>query len=322
MQIGRFEEVPLQLLWPHEANDFTPWLFENIEVLASAIGRDITALQREKLVGTFKLDILAEDKMGPVVVENQLYGTDHDHLGKVLTYLTNLDAKTAIWLTAEARPEHIKAVIWLNESTADDTSFFLVKVRAYKLGEQAAPMFSVLVGPSEEGKRFGEEKKEIAQRHTDRRSFWSGLLDRAKAKTQLHANISPSIENWVSASAGHSFVGWNYVILMKDARVELYLSNPAAHINKSCFDSLFAKKTEIEAAFGKPLQWDRLDGKNATRIWHPIGMGGLLDQPDWDAIQDQMIETMIRLHAAISPHLKGAVQAAQAAALTSPPEIL
>ena len=95
-QIGRLETVPLRTLWPNEAYDFTTWLADNLELLAQAIDMDLTLVEREAPAGPFSADILAEDGNGnSVVVENQLERTDHDHLGKLITYLSNLDAKTA-----------------------------------------------------------------------------------------------------------------------------------------------------------------------------------------------------------------------------------
>jgi hypothetical protein len=35
--------------------------------------------------------------------------SDHDHLGKVLTYLISVDASAAIWICEDPRPEHIDA---------------------------------------------------------------------------------------------------------------------------------------------------------------------------------------------------------------------
>lgn len=98
--IGQIEIPPIRKAFPHEAAHFTTWLESNIERLAQRIGMQLTVVQREQKVGAFNVDLLCEDQDGnPVVIENQLKPTDHDHLGKLLTYLVNLDAAAAIWLT-------------------------------------------------------------------------------------------------------------------------------------------------------------------------------------------------------------------------------
>ena len=187
--IGKIERVPLRDVWKHEALDFTRWLEDNIDVLNEALDLNLSGPEREKDAGAFSVDLVAEDDKGnPVVIENQLERSNHDHLGKLITYTSALGAKTAIWIVADPRPEHVAAISWLNESGS--TSFYFVKVEAIKIGEsEAAPLLTQIVGPSEEGKEAGKKKKEMAERYTIRRRFWTGLLERAKQKTKLHSAI-------------------------------------------------------------------------------------------------------------------------------------
>jgi len=147
--IGKIQRLTLREVWKHEALDFTTWLQENLDVLNEAIGTTLVTAEREKDAGDFSVDLVAEDDTGKVVIiENQLEKSDHDHLGKIITYLTALEAKAAIWLVKEPRPEHVRAVAWLNESQA--AAFYLVKVEAIKIGQSdAAPLLTLITGPSE-----------------------------------------------------------------------------------------------------------------------------------------------------------------------------
>ena len=174
------ERVVLRELWKHEERGFSAWLETNLDMLSEAIGVSLSDPQREQLVGSFQVDLVAENENGErVIVENQLEATDHDHLGKLLTYLTNLDAKAAIWITSAPRPEHIRAIQWLNETTPNDVAFYLVRLAAYRIsGSDAAPLFTVIVGPSAESKSFGKQKKELAERHVLRLRFWEQLSQR------------------------------------------------------------------------------------------------------------------------------------------------
>lgn len=196
------------------------------------------------------MDLVAEDDASNrVIIENQLEATDHDHLGKLLTYLTNLDAKTAIWITKVPRPEHVKAVAWLNETTPDDVSFYLVRLDAFKIGDSdPAPLFTTIVGPSPEAKGFGQQKKDLAERHVLRLKFWETLLARAKQKgLMLHAARSPTKDSWISAGAGRSGVTFNYVVWMEDeTAVELYIDTGEKEENKKIFDTLASVKETIE----------------------------------------------------------------------------
>lgn len=307
MQISRLEPVPLRELWPNEAYDFSTWLAENLDFLGEALRMDLSLVEREAAAGTFSADILAEDEGSgsTVVVENQLERTDHDHLGKLITYLSNLDAKTAVWITPEPRVEHEQAVHWLNEMLPADMALFLVKIEAYRIEDSApAPLLTVVAGPSPEARQVGTQKKELAERHILRREFWTQLLERVKEKTPLHAQISPSKDNWISTGAGKSGLGYNYVIRMGDAQVELYIDQGNLEKNKLIFDTLYAQREKVEETFGKALEWQRLDDRRASRIRRVIPGGGLRDQERWAEIQEQMIGAMIRLERALKPEIR------------------
>ena len=102
MSIGKLESSQLRELWKHEERDFSAWLENNIETLSEVLEVSLSTVQRGKSAGSFQVDLVAEDGDGNlVIIENQLEQTDHDHLGKVLTYLTNIEAKTAIWNPAK-----------------------------------------------------------------------------------------------------------------------------------------------------------------------------------------------------------------------------
>ncbi len=313
--VGQLKKVPLNEVWKHEALEFTPWLANNIDVLGESLHLTLKVVEVEKTVGSFSLDILAEDGAGElVIIENQIYKTDHDHLGKVLTYFTNLNAKTAIWISSDPRPEHIRAMAWLNETAPDDLSFYLVRAEAYRIGDSPpAPLFSKIVEPSVESREIGHKKEELAERHIDRMQFWQELLARAKVRTQLHGNISPGKENWVSAGIGVGGLVFSYVILMSDARVELYIDRGAGldAQNKVIFDHLVAQRDELDRAFGAPLVWERLDERRACRISYLLGIGGLRDRSQWPAIQDAMVDAMIRFHAALAAAAMAAASGAK-----------
>src|SRR3954469_475192 len=141
--VGRLERVPLREVWPHEALDFTRWLEENTDVLSEVLDFELQNVERERAAGSFSVDLIGEDgDSRPVVIENQLERSDHDHLGKLITYLTAFDAARAVWIVADPRPEHVGAVTWLNESSS--SSFYLLKVEAVRiLGSPPAPLLTL-----------------------------------------------------------------------------------------------------------------------------------------------------------------------------------
>ena len=88
---------------------------------------DLAVIDREAPVGNFYLDLLARDlgSSKTVVIENQYNQTNHEHLGKLLTYAGGSDASTAIWISEEIQDEHRQALEWLNQRTDTETQFLL-----------------------------------------------------------------------------------------------------------------------------------------------------------------------------------------------------
>lgn len=306
MVIGKLQRVHLREVWRNEALEFTPWLQENIDVLNDVLDLSLSNAEREQSAGDFNVDLVAEDEAGnPVIIENQLEKSDHDHLGKLITYLTAINAKQAIWIVADPRPEHIGAISWLNESLA--ASFYLLKVEAVKIGDSPpAPLLTLIVGPSEESREVGVTKKELAERYDLRYHFWAGLLEKAKERTKLHSNISPGQHNFISTGAGKYGLYFQYNVRKHDAMVELYIDRgkDAEDENKEIFDTLYVSKEDIETEFGDTIEWKRLENRRACRIMKTIDLGGYRDEDKWPEIHNAMIDAMIRLEKTLKPHIE------------------
>ena len=148
MKLGKIKEVDIRSVWPHEQYDFSKWLAEeeNIRALGEEMNLSLTDVDTERFVGSYRCDIICKDELTgkSVLIENQLEQTNHDHLGKIITYASGLDASVVVWIVAKARDEHASAIEWLNKHTDDDVSFFLIEVHAYTIGDSApAPMFKI-----------------------------------------------------------------------------------------------------------------------------------------------------------------------------------
>lgn len=301
--IGRIERVPLREVWRHEAYDFTRWLETNVDILNEVLDVSLDNVERERAAGSFSVDLVADDENGnAVVIENQLERSDHDHLGKVITYLAAFQAKTAIWIVSEPRTEHVGAIVWLNESTAAD--FYLVKVEAVRIGESpAAPLLTLIAGPTPEAKQVGVQKHERAERHDLRQAFWEALLQRALPQTKLHSGVSAGADGWIAAGSGRSGIHFIYGIRRHDGAVRLYLEGSDAEQNHRNFDTLYADREAVELRFGGPLEWDRVENRKRCSIGVSTD-GGYKDDPStWPETQDRMIDAMVRLETALRPAL-------------------
>jgi hypothetical protein len=298
-QVGKLKRLDIREIWQHEARDFSTWLEENIDVLSDVLGTSLTVLQREEPAGAFKVDIIAQDEDGNrVIIENQLEKTDHDHLGKLVTYFTNLDAKKAIWLTSLPRPEHKRSIEWLNEVTPTDLEFYLVRMEAYQIDDsKPAPHFEIEAGPSPAVKERGKRKEVLSDIQSERKKFYKEIHAREQAREDLYSyNLEPT------RKAGFQFFYWIYP---DKWAVKFYMQSADKERNKQVFDHLYAEKEQIEKEFGDQLGWYRLDDSRTSRIEYVVkGEGLSADANRRLVIQDAMIDKQTDLIHAIYPHIE------------------
>jgi hypothetical protein len=296
-KIGKITKVPLRELWKKEDKDFTGWLEKNIESLNEVLGFDITIESREEKVGPFRVDLYGEDNNGKVIIENQLEKTDHTHLGQIITYLTNLDAKTAVWISKEPIEEHKKSIDWLNEVTPDDISFYLVQLEAIRIddGPIAAPLFTIIRKPSTNIKQIGAEKKEFAQRHLVRKEFWTQFIEEINKKSGMCKNVNPGTDSWLGVALGMSGVSMNFVVSKKYARSEIYINRGNKEENERIFDSFFKNKDKIEKEFGNELIWEKMEGNITSRIKYQLDGVDVFDKDDWDKMNEFIVDSGLRM---------------------------
>jgi len=240
-----------------------------------------------------------------VIIENQLEKSDHDHLGKLITYLAAFDAKVAIWIVAAARQEHIQAVSWLNENK--EANFYLIQIEGIKIGDSApAPLFTTIVEPSEELKRIGIVKQENTERHKLRFDFWSGLLTEFKKKDTLFQNISPSQYNWIGTSSGLRGVSYTFWLKKDSISIKLYIDRgkEAGEDNISIFNQLLENRIEIEDSLNFQINWLSLEEYRACVIDCEIASGGWqTNKKEWDIVIEDCINRMIQFKNVLQPYI-------------------
>ncbi|QYK49251.1 MAG: DUF4268 domain-containing protein [Phycisphaeraceae bacterium] len=311
--IGKIQRIPLRQVWRHEERDFSAWLCDNIDVLNEAIGLELAEPQRERAAGTFSVDLSGEDANGEAfIIENQLERSDHDHLGKLLTYAAAFNAKTAIWIVADPRPEHTSAVAWLNQCGA--TSFYLLRAEAIQIDDSKPALhLTRVIGPSDEIKAVGASKRETQVQHDAVRAFWHALLTAARETLPIHSNCSASSGNWVAASAGHRGMNFVYWIRRDSWKAGLEIYDDSAVWNKAAFDALLGHRQTIESDAGVSLDWERCEGQRGCKVTLSGDNGGYRSlEAAWPVIHCSMIEAMSRVSRAVVPHFRAVVSEANA----------
>ena len=154
IDVATLSSVDLRKVWPNEGSRLHAVARGSSGYFERGAGPRVgSSWKTEAPLGPFSVDILATDigRSGGVVIENQLERTDHDHLGKVLTYAAGHDAGVVVWIAKEMREEHRQAFDWLNQrSTASDTEFYGVVVQAVQIdGSRPAYLYDVVARPNE-----------------------------------------------------------------------------------------------------------------------------------------------------------------------------
>jgi len=147
-------------------------------------------------------------------------------------------------------------------------------------------------------------------RHSIRLAFWEYLLPPLARKTALFAHTSPSTDNWVNSRSGHSGIYYTFIITDAYVKVQLWIGKYKQAQNKQIFDHLHASKVAIEAAFGAPLVWERLDAKKSSRIDWVLSDVSVSNENDWDKIARFLTDGIVRMENAFTRPLKAATQAA------------
>ena len=182
MLLAELKDVAPRAVWEHEARDFTPWLAENLERLSQAIGIPLELEGTEVQVEQFAADVVAVDPEdgSRVLIENQLADSDHDHLGKILTYLAGVQAQTVVWVAPRFEEAHRSAVRWLNDHTVAPFAFFAVRVRVVQIADSPrALLFEVLEHPSAWDRRVrATVDRPRSERTKFRRVFWTYYAER------------------------------------------------------------------------------------------------------------------------------------------------
>lgn len=299
MNIGKLKEVDIRNLWKHEQYDFSEWLSqsENIKLLDDILGLTLTDITKEAYVGSYRCDIFAKDESSgiKVIIENQLEASNHDHLGKIITYASGLDAEVIVWIVKQAKEEHRSAIEWLNNNTNNNVNFFLIELHAYTIENSVpAPFFEVIEKPNGfiKNSKINGEQDNLNKSQSERLEFWNRfneiLIDRGKPFNVRKATT----DHWYDVALGTSEAHVSINLVNKESVVciDLYIND-----NKELFDSLYSKKDIIENDLGFNLIWDRLDNGKASRIKYKIKGLNYDNHSNYDELMNQVIDTAIKM---------------------------
>lgn len=300
--LDTLKKVELRDVWPHEALDFTKWLSEesNLAMLSSAVGIELELIETESSVGSFNVDIYAQE-VGTgrkVIIENQLEDTNHDHLGKVITYAAGKGAEIVVWVVAHARDEHRQAIEWLNQHTDSSFGFFLVEIELWSIGDSLpAPRFSVVEQPNEWTKTI-KLSEGLSETERVKLPYWTKYREIAQSTPEFLKVFNPqkpSRDHWTTLRCDTSAYHIALLIDTQHGRtgIEFYVPDDKeighkAIDNAALFErclGLAATPFDAKKASGLRFYKDGCKIKGNENAWP----GFISKQLDWALAMKQII---------------------------------
>ena len=293
--LGALTEVDLREAWNHEAHSFTPWLAANLDTLADKIGIPLELEGQEVPVETFAADILARNPLDDslVLIENQLEGTDHTHLGQIMTYLAGLDAHTVVWVARDFREPHLSALKWLNDHTVEPFAFFAVKVKAVRIGDSPiAPVFEVMVRPNHWERQLqaiAQETRQMSSLGQFRKEFWTYYVNRLpdeRARGQADAASS----RWRVLDG----MGLVVTIYLAQREVGVFIRGPRGVASVEVYEQLAPHLDRLQAITGADIGPPERGHYFVSAL-----KGKSADKDQWERLTDWLYTTANTYEAAL-----------------------
>lgn len=269
MEFGTLTKITdLHSVWENEAADFTPWLVEekNLKLLSEAIGVQISVIETESKVGNFSADVFAveEGTENKIIIENQLENTNHDHLGKLITYASGKGASIVIWIVKRARSEHRQAIEWLNNHTDEETAFFLVEIELYKIGDSLiAPNFNVVEQPNEWLKSM---KAQDSMKPADKikLAFWTAFKEYCLERPNFNFSLrKPATHHWYNFAIGK---GDFYIQLTANTQKKIISAGLLIKDDKELYNTLRDNEKEIESILGLKPKFSEANKESRMQV--------------------------------------------------------
>lgn len=296
MELGdlrKMTEADMKGIWPNETRDFSPWLADNISLLNDVLNIQIEIEELEGPVGSFKLDMSGLDGVSrrPVVIENQFGRSDHDHLGKLLTYAADRQAGIMIWVANDIQAAHRKAIDWLNRISPPEVSLYALELEILTIDQsRPAPRFTVVAGPPPSKRREVTPADQVTSRNRQYQQFFDRLKEKVTELQPGFTRARGLPQNWWGLGIGRTGFSLTAAFTM-DAkfRIEVYIDTGVKDDNERALANLDASRHLIEERIGHQLQWDYLPDSRGCRVYimtdGSIDEGGdrLQELIDWGA---------------------------------------
>ena len=260
------------------------------------------------LVGKYRADIIARDVNSErtIIIENQLEETNHDHLGKIITYASGLGAEIVIWVCNAITDEHRNAIVWLNEISNEQIAFFALEIELWRINESPpAPKFNIVCSPNEWAKTVKETSsiRTLSETKLLQKEFWDALKDYMEDNGTFLKLSKPRFRNYFGIALGRAGFGLNFTLNTHTDKLccEIYTNGKNAKI---AFSLLEKEKKDIEAIIGTSLSWQReVPRGQGCRIAH-YRDGDIRERDNWAEYFRWLKEYAEKFHKAFSKRIQ------------------
>jgi len=119
--------------------------------------------------------------------------------------------------------------------------------------------------------------------------FWTALIAAGSVQNVVWQDFEPKKFDWIRIpSRKVSAVDYYIVVNQRSIRMELLINTRSRKTNYKIFNRLLAQKPEVEAAFGKALEWKPFN--KVCKIMLKSGSGDYRERSDWP----QLIEPTVQ----------------------------
>ena len=324
-EIATLKKINLRDVWKDEGQ-FSDWLPENLSRLGDELGMALERSEREKAVGPFSADIICADQISKfdVVIENQFTRTDHDHLGKMITYASGLQSQIIIWVAPRFRDELRSAIDWLNDISGPETGFFGVVLEVFQISDSAyAPHFDIVARPNDwqrQVKRSSSTSRGMPPNETALKlmSFWEDVRayfeKRSDFMTEQSSvrmgNTKFDFTHYFPSTVPRHYLRAKFNRDITQFHVEIFLSGSRdrPEYSQDWLKHLMAVKDEIEEVAGAPLIWDNPEQNVEMSIRYKPETANIDDTTARTELLARIYDDVHCLDRAFRPHVEAFVE--------------
>ena len=132
-------------------------------------------------------------------------------------------------------------------------------------------------------------------------NFWTQFNEVIKERDKPINICKATTNNWYNVSLGSSKANLSITLNTKEKAVgiEVYIQN-----DKTLFDQLYALREQIEDETGLTFDWQRLDGKKASRIRYLMDGLDFENQENYQELMNEVLDQVIKMRKVFKKYIK------------------